>query len=453
MILKLWQGGDDRTHYELLIRAFFEPIRADWYCLSSGMTNHDAVFHRRQLLLIMKLAIEHCPEDGGDILNEMPGLFGTICLMANDQFHYSLLASASKSKLIDRDRIMRVLTEFVAVSEYGGSHGERRIVRSHLMIADHARRLQQDPDFIDIASEFKNKVHISLDDYEALAFGLYSRCATVDLSALQKHAWAAAVREENFHTTAIQRDVIERFISELKIHPEEAVERIHSRDFGANDFTVFRDRPLLVERYGMLPADVLFLLEKFAFGPYWTVNNSNRDVGNKLRRFWGRVFESYVNEQLAVAAKQSGALFIPDPRRADDPAVQVCDGLLLVGDALVVLEYKSSMFSAEAKYRGDHLRLLTQIERKLVRDEEDGKKKGVDQLAAAIKQLFVADGRMIVNGLDTSKVKTIYPLLVTLDDLGGNLLMSCLLNTYFDDFLGKQDLTSASVRPPFLHRR
>jgi hypothetical protein len=56
MVLKLWQGGDDRTHYELLIRAFFEPIRADWYCLSSGRTNRDAVFHRRQLLLIMKLA-------------------------------------------------------------------------------------------------------------------------------------------------------------------------------------------------------------------------------------------------------------------------------------------------------------------------------------------------------------------------------------------------------------
>jgi hypothetical protein len=161
----------------------------------------------------------------------------------------------------------------------------------------------------------------------------------------------------------------------LKISPRQAVERIHSRDFGANDFTVFRDKPLLVEDYGMLPVDVLFLLEKFAQGPYWTVNNISRDTGNKLRRFWGRVFESYVNEQLAEAARQSGA-FISDPRRVDNASVQVCDALLLEGDALIMLEYKSSMFSAEAKYSGDHLGLLGQIEQKFVREFEGAKKRG-----------------------------------------------------------------------------
>jgi hypothetical protein len=397
----------------------------------------------------MKLAIEHCPEVGRDIFNEMPGPFGTICLMANDQFHYSLLVSPAKSQLIDRDKIMRVLTEFVAVTEYGGSRGERRIVRSHLMITDHVNRLRQDPDFVDIAAEFENHVHISLEDYEALAFGLFSRCANLGLSALQKDSWVAAVREENFYTTALSHEVIKRFISELNIFPAQAVTRIHSRDFGANDFTVFRDKPLLVERYGMLAADILFLLEKCESGPYWTVNNINRTIGNKLRRFWGRVFESYTNEQIAEAARQSGALFIPDPRRADDASVQLCDALLLEGDALVILEYKSSMFSAAAKYNGDHLGLLGQISRKLVRDEEAAKKKGVEQLADAVKQLFVDSGEMIVKGLDTSHVKRVYPLLVTLDDLGGSLLMSFLLNTYFDEFLRREDFHSLSIRPLF----
>ena len=376
MILKLWQGAEDHTHYELLIRAVFEPLRGDWYCLSPQTRNRDIVFHRRQLLLIMKLAIEHCPANGYDIFNEKPGLFGTICLMASDQFHYSLLASSSTSKLIDRDKIMRVLTEFVPVLEYGSSRPESRIVRSHIMITNHANGLRDDPDFIDIAGAFENQVKISLEDYETMAFGLFSRCATVDLSALQKNERAAAVREENFHTTAVPRDITKRFLSELKISPRQAVERIHSRDFGANDFTVFRDKPLLVEDYGMLPVDVLFLLEKFAQGPYWTVNNISRDTGNKLRRFWGRVFESYVNEQLAEAARQSGALFISDPRRVDNASVQVCDALLLEGDALIMLEYKSSMFSAEAKYSGDHLGLLGQIEQKFVREFEGAKKRG-----------------------------------------------------------------------------
>ena len=54
-----------------------------------------------------------------------------------------------------------------------------------------------------------------------------------------------------------------------------------------------------------------------------------------------------------------------------------------------------------------------------------------------------------MKGLDTSLVRTVYPLLVTLDDLGRGLLMSRLLNTYFDEYLDRECFTSASIRPLF----
>jgi hypothetical protein len=48
----------------------------------------------------------------------------------------------------------------------------------------------------------------------------------------------------------------------------------------------------------------------------------------------------------------------------DTPIEQLCDGLLIEGDALIVMKYKASMFTTRAKYRGDHLRLRDEIAKK-----------------------------------------------------------------------------------------
>lgn len=450
LILKLWQRGDwDRTHYQLLVRSVFEPLRADWYCFSLHTGSPEIVFHRRQLLLIMKLAIEHCPEQGLEVLDSPPGLFGTICLMANDQFHYGLYPFPKKHLLVDRDKIMRVLTEFVAVTEYAGSRLENKIVRAHSMMTRHVKNCEDSADFVDIAGEYEQLSGINFGDYEALTFGLFSRCNMVGLQALQKDARVAEIREENFHTTAIPQDVIGRFFAEFSIPPTDVLKQIKERDFGTNDFTVFRDKPLIKELYGNLASDVLFVGEKFEAGPYWKISSSNRKKGDRLRRFWGHVFESYVGEQLTYAAKLSKGVFVPNPSLPENNAAEICDGLLLDGDKLVVLEYKSSMFTAEAKYSGDHVRLLDEIAKKLIRDDSEKKKKGVEQIADGIKHLFAARDHKPISQIDLTRVRHVYPLLITLDSLGSTVLLSTLLNTYFDEFLQRSAFASWSIRPLF----
>ena len=52
-------------------------------------------------------------------------------------------------------------------------------------------------------------------------------------------------------------------------------------------------KPLIAETFGILPADVLLVTEKFETGPYWRVSDTDRDTGDRLRRFWGAVFEAY----------------------------------------------------------------------------------------------------------------------------------------------------------------
>jgi hypothetical protein len=222
------------------------------------------------------------------------------------------------------------------------------------------------------------------------------------------------------------------------------------QDYGANDFTIFRKKPLIADGFGMIPADVLFVMEKFETGPYWRVSGTHRDTGDRLRRFWGAVFEAYANDQLAAAAARSGALFLPDPRWADDSSTQVCDGILMEGDALVLLEYKSSMFTARAKYSGNHTILRDEILTKLVRNEDTKKKKGVEQLAYAMKRLMGPDASAAaVNGIDAAHASRVYPLLVTLDDIGGTLLMSRFLQTYFASFLEARSFKAERARPLF----
>ena len=71
---------------------------------------------------------------------------------------------------------------------------------------------------------------------------------------------------------------------------------------------------------------------------------------------------------IAIGRLRGFCDFIPDPHVIDTPSEQLCDGLLIEGDALIVMEYKASMFTTRAKYSGDHLRLRDEIAKKLVRD-------------------------------------------------------------------------------------
>ena len=88
IILQLWKGNDwAKERYASAIDDIFDPLRADWYKLAFKAGEHELVFHRRQLLLLMKLAVEHCPEHGIDLMRVSRGVFGTILLMANDRFH------------------------------------------------------------------------------------------------------------------------------------------------------------------------------------------------------------------------------------------------------------------------------------------------------------------------------------------------------------------------------
>jgi len=453
MILKLWQRGDwDRTHYGLLINAFFEPLRGDWYRLCAREGEPELVFHRRQLLLIMKLAIEHCAEVGADLFDAIPGYFGTILLMANDQFHYGLYPFAEQDQADEWDKVVRMLAELVPVNEYAGCRIENRLIRSHLMMTKYTERLCSHPDFINVANIYEELTGVSLQDHEALTFALFTRCSMVTLDGLRTNSLLAVIKPGNFSNTAIDEKTVITFLGDLASTPNtfkaelRNARRLH-REHGTNDFTLFRKKPLVKEALGMVPVDMIFVMDKFEAGPYWRVNDTNKENGDRLRRFWGPVFEAYVNDQLLAAPCAPQACFVPDPRWSGEPNAQVCDGMFVDGESLVLLEYKASMFTAHSKYSGDYLHLKDEIVQKFVCEENENRKKGVKQLADAVVRLTNNDRALAIKGVDLSSVKRIYPLLVTLDDLGSTLLISRFLNAYFEKYLARESYSKEMVKP------
>jgi len=345
-----------------------------------------------------------------------------------------------------RGHLSEADTHLIPIGEGAGFRPEYKIVRSHLMLK-YANQLRNHPQFIDVTAEFQNAKGISLADYEALCFGLFAKCVTLSPEDLQNGASAFTFREHNFHSMAIPKESVALFLREMTTTPELLSARIKQRDYGSNDFTELRKRPLISASRGYLPIDLLFLAEKFESGPFWAINDISRNMGDRLRKFWGPVFEAYMNDLLRDSLRQTGAVFVADPRDATDPACQICDGLVLQGHSLVLLEYKSCMFTAETKYSGNFELLVDEIEKKLVRDKGESKKKGVEQLADAVAQLFGVEPRTIVKDLDLSGVTRVYPLLVTLDGIGGSLLISRLLNHYFANFISGRRSSRVEVKP------
>ena len=95
-----------------------------------------------------------------------------------------------------------------------------------------------------------------------------------------------------------------------------------------------------------------------------------------------------------------------------------CQSVVCGSDAIFI-ESKGATFSAAAKYGGDPELLQAEIEVKLI--------KGLKQLASAIVKVFDRKNPEAVSGADLSKIRRIFPVLVTRDDIGAAIY----INYYF----------------------
>lgn len=453
---QLWNRLDaqpDDVHIRLLALFFEGPIYTRLVIGHWSSDPRRVAFHRRQVLLIAKLAILHCSGRGIDARYNAR-LFGPVLLKASDQFHHNLFPGTPAPRVATRDDYSRVVADTIAVGESGSPHIAHFITRGHLMLTRFTEELRhRDKDFVDIAREYQGVSGLTLPELEAMIFGAHSRFGQQLAQTLYTEPGVLPLREANFSATAFPLEKVRRLLDSVSGSPSILATELRRRDNGPNDFTVFRQFPLVRQYWnmhltsansGFLMMDNLFFIEKMLAGPYW---NANEAHGEKLRKFWGSVFERYVNELLKQACSAANCTFLPDPRPSEDPNAQLCDGLVVSDDSMVLLEYKSSMFRADTKYTGNYAALAEEIERKLVTNKETGSRKGVWQLAEAVQKLFGPKERVTIPGVDLERIRTVYLYIVTLDSIGGVFGMSPLLETFLDDRLQRSEFAPLEIRP------
>jgi len=162
--------------------------------------------------------------------------------------------------------------------------------------------------------------------------------------------------------------------------------------------------------------------------------------------FWGALFEEYLKWLFSGSVDGALNVYYHSPKYVSGGS-EVCDGIIKCGSAALIMEYKGSTFTAEAKYGGNGDLLLREIRKKLVLAERE--KKGVTQLASVVHRVFGKVDPARVEGVDLSSVKTVFPVLVTRDEIGGTMLVNYFLNSEFQRVLDKRSVRPHTVTPLF----
>lgn len=205
-----------------------------------------------------------------------------------------------------------------------------------------------------------------------------------------------------------------------------------------HNFTAFRKRPFFRTNGTCIAIHPCFVQEKLEAGLFWTIfhtlqHDTERDA---LFRLWGRLFETYIIETLAAAAKGKNQ-FLPFPKYRDNNQ-EAFDGILSDGKICVAFECKAGFLKAESKFSEDPKLLIPDLEDKF----GSSKSGALRQIASNITQVFNKNRtqRREIDGLDLSKVHVVVPILVVQEKFVSSPLTAYFLADSFRSELRKQRL-------------
>ena len=209
-----------------------------------------------------------------------------------------------------------------------------------------------------------------------------------------------------------------------------------------NDFLLWKEKPLVkISEAAMMCIDFHFLTDKLETGMFWLtigqLNNENPDSGQEMIRLRGEVFEDYASSiiERGINAQTSGERCIIQPKYLQEQTE--CTDIAVCGwETLILLECKAPLVKAEALFSGDVGKFDNEIRKKIIEG------KGIEQLWNAIQTLGHTnqEKRGRIEGIDISRVKKIYPVLVLLDNIFSLPEMNWLLDLEFQRFVQRNDL-------------
>ncbi len=421
--------------HRALIRAYFPAETAKRILAVSEGANPRVAFHRQQLLFVAKEALQYASDDPGV---PMPNTaLGELFLIANDHMHIES-DDGSRDNL---DSFAKLATTILPVQEAANGNVRHKILRSYQM-TKLAPELSGTKPYFDLASLFKEATGLELSEFYTFIISAITRFHHFDPAKFLADPLIYSLDEQWFASTQVTPEAIQAFFSLVSASPENYQQMLLSSR-GPNDFTAFRDKPLLRAASKLDLMDLWMLAEKFESGPFWLIHS--KLPGNEkpiFHSFWGRLFERYIADLFVAASDAALNRVYVSPVFANTNE-ELSDTVIICDRSAVLIESKGTTFTARAKYEGDYKLLKQELESKLV--ESTDREQAVKQLARNIERAF-GHVRQGVEKVDLQYVTTVFPVLVTRDDLGSVAGVNSYLGERFDASLKRKGL-SASVAP------
>ena len=294
---------------------------------------------------------------------------------------------------------------------------------------EYSRILSKIPSNIDVKDVFYKATGLTIKEYQYLIFNIAAKYLLTTRQEILKNEGMVFNFESSPHITSLYDKLCPHVSISIDVLRRTAQKPTKLE----NEFRLWRQYPLVsLTKYKVICIDLGFLVDKLETGMFWIIRDELKKTGESKMIFdlWGNVLERYtasIIKRVINNQKSPKSSYIVSPKFQQKAEEECTDIAVCDKDSLILIECKASVLSAQVKLGGD----FRDLREGLVKIIEES---GIRQLWEAIQKLVHTniDERKTVEGIDISKVKRIYPVLLLSDNTFASLYMNWFFKSEFE---------------------
>lgn len=401
-----------------------------------GLTG-DFIFNRQSTLRLLSESVrvsDPCSTRSPDTTDDAKIELARCYLIANKAPNYE---SSDHEIGLAEEKRKELLVASIPFTAYPENSAEPRRVKNPLVRSkEFLRRFQEESSKFDMNKTFHEATGLTPQDYQYLIYSIAAFYLTLSPEEILKG--------EGLFVDTKPSPTLAQLYEKLLPHVCISIDELRDEaklDCFKNDFRLWRRYPLVkVGENHICCVDMGFLLDKLQTGVFWILRehlkNDSKGKG-VFEKLWGDVFANYATS-IIERGVNAETLFVekcmPGPKYIQKTEAECTDIAVCGEDTLILLECKSSVLAASAKFSGNFGEFHEGIVPNAI--------KGIKQLAEAIQSLGTTNKteRRKVDGINIPSTKKIYPVLVLFDYTFSSLYINRFLNSEFQRILKRDTL-------------
>lgn len=426
--------GDNDEKCQLKLASTFLEGKALRNAIDLITNEGRTVFFRNQIYILMKYVAQYSKKTGASVAEDELHIIGGALITITD-----LLASVHKEqqRLYERqsssqttnqiEKLNQLAYELIANSFLFRSlrvpSTRHSLSRTRIMYVDIHKSLRAEelPNFMDIERYFSEATGVELNAYLSIGIAMIVHFLQlrVDQDGLPIDMDFILLNPHKiFGNSTIEFSIVEKVLESISLTIQELREYSENQNKRERtyDFLKMRARPLIkIENGIFIPISVSYVIERFATGVYWTVlDHINRNyslrLSNQFTSYNGILFQKYVErtlEQLRSRTSPPNEVILFDrPYRIGKEEYRTPDVILLGDNYAILVEASATRIQAKkTESQGIPQAFRDDCQKMIFHNAKS--------LDFFIRNLL--EGKVQLEGFDLSRVKEIYPIIVTIE--------------------------------------